>query len=60
MSKRRFLIILLLLAAGAGLALASGPGGRAIESARLLGALGASTTAADIGPQEAAALRRTI
>ncbi len=60
MSKRRFLIILLLLAAGAGLAVASGPGDRAIESARLLGALGASTTAADIGPQEAAALRQTI
>ncbi|MGE0118404.1 MAG: hypothetical protein AB7S71_17900 [Dongiaceae bacterium] len=58
--SKRFPIILLLLAAGAGLALASGPGGRTIESARLLGALGTNSAAAGIAPEDAAALRRTI
>lgn len=56
---RRFLIVLA-IAAGAAAALASGPGQRAIESTRLLMALGTNAAAADVAPQEAAALRQTI
>lgn len=60
MRTRRFLVVIAVLAAGASMVAACGPGLRAIESARLLSALGTSSRAAGIAPEDAAALRRTI
>ncbi len=60
MTVVRRLVIALAIAAAAAAGLASRPGQRAIESARLLAALGTSAGSADVAPQEAAALRQTI
>ena len=59
MSMRRLLVILV-AAAGLATALSIGPGRRAIDSALLLRELGASAAAAEVAPQDVAALRRTI
>jgi hypothetical protein len=58
MSRR--LIIVLLLAVGIGIAVASGPGQRAIESMWLLNALGRTAASAGFEPDDIAALRQTI
>lgn len=58
MSRR--LLIVLVLAVGAGIGAASAPGQRAVESAWLLSALGRSVASAALAPEDAAALRRTI
>jgi pimeloyl-ACP methyl ester carboxylesterase len=58
MSRR--LLIVLVVAVGAGIAVASGPGQRAIESTWLLTALGRSAASAGLIPDNVAALRQTI
>lgn len=57
--SRRFFIVLV-VAAGAGLAVASGPAQRAIESAWLLNALGRSAASVGPAPEDVAGLRRPI
>src|SRR5262245_7592805 len=57
--SRRFFIVLV-VTAGAGLAVASGPAQRAIESAWLLNALGRSAASVDPAPEDVAGIRRPI
>jgi hypothetical protein len=58
MSRR--LLIVLVLAVGTGIAVASGPGQRAIEGAWLLNALGRSAASAGLTPEDVTGLRRPI
>lgn len=59
MARRRLLIVVVAAVVLAAV-FTTAPGRRALESAQLLHALGASAASADVAPQDVAAVRRTI